>query len=96
MLDEQPEVAAALVRCFARALETVHREPDRVLPVVARLLGEDTETARATYELALPCFTADGRAEHAELQRWIDDLEAELPGDRHVDALELYDFSLLP
>ena len=95
MLDEQPEVVAALVRCFARALEAIHHEPDRVLPVAAQLLGEPGAVVRATYDLVLPCFTQDGRAPHDELQRWIDDLEEVLPEDGHVDARELYDFSLV-
>lgn len=96
MLDEQPEVAAALVRCSARALEVIRREPDRAAPIAAVLLGEDEATARRTLDLALPCFTADGRVDHGELQGWIDALEVELPGDAHVDARDLYDFSLVP
>lgn len=95
MLAEQPEAVAGVVRAFRRALDAIHAEPDRVVPVLADLLGEPEEVARATYDLVRPCFTRDGRVALDEAQTWIDALEAVLPGDARVAAADLYDFSLL-
>lgn len=96
VVEEQPGEIAAIVRSFRRALDLVHDEPDRVLPVLAELLGESEPAARAFYDLAHPCFTRDGRVPTDRLQEAVDRLLAVLPGDDHVEAAELYDFSLVP
>jgi ABC-type nitrate/sulfonate/bicarbonate transport system substrate-binding protein len=95
IVEEQPGEIAAIVRSFRRALDAIHDEPDRVMPVLADLLGEPEEVARATYEFALTCFTRDGRVPLARLQAAVDAVERVLPDDRHVDAGDLYDFSLV-
>lgn len=96
VVEKQPEEIAAVVRCFRRALDLVHDEPDRVLPVLAELLGEPEPAARAFYDLAYPCFTRDGRVAPDRLQEALDRLQAVLPGDGRVEVAELYDFSLVP
>ena len=96
MLDEQHELVDALVRSFARALATIRDEPERALPTAARLLDADEEATGDLLELVDHCWTEDGRADHAELQRWVDELEMVLPAAAHVDVRDLYDFSLLP
>ena len=86
---------AAVVRAFRRSLDAIHDEPDRVVPIVARLLDADETVARETLELVLPCFTRDGTAPHDRLQAALDALDDELPGDVQIDARELYELSLL-
>jgi len=94
VLEHDAAAIAAVARAFRRSLDAIHDEPDRVVPIVARLLDEDETVARATLDLATPCFTRDGTAPHDRLQAALDALDDELPGDVPVDARDLYDFSL--
>lgn len=95
VLCEQPEAIAGVVRSFRRALEDIHTRPDAVVPVIAEALQESEDIAAGTLELIRPCYTRDGRVPLDVLQAAIDRVgEAMGPGE-HVDATELYDFSLL-
>jgi ABC-type nitrate/sulfonate/bicarbonate transport system substrate-binding protein len=94
VLQDDGDAIAAVARAFRRSLDAIHEDLDRVVPIAGRLLDEDDVVARETLALALPCFTHDGTAPLDRLQAALDAVSAELPGDAHVDAADLYDFSL--
>jgi len=95
VLEEQPDLAAALVRAFARSLNAIHESADDAIAAIADVLDVSDERAAETYRLIRPCYTRDGRVPREVLQRAVDRLDAEGVPGRPIDVDELYDFSLV-
>lgn len=95
ILRDEPDVIAAVVRAFRRALETTHREPARAVEVIADLLRLPDDLAEETYRVFLPAYTEDGRVGHEIVDEALERVGAELRSGEPVRSADLYDFSLL-
>jgi NitT/TauT family transport system substrate-binding protein len=96
ILDRQPELVAALVRVFRRALDAIHGDPDAVVPIIGDVLREPEDVAAETYALVESTYTRDGRVSLEQAQANLDRVGAEVRFGSDVAAQDLYDFSLLP
>jgi NitT/TauT family transport system substrate-binding protein len=95
ILDEQPELVAALVRVFRRSLEAIHATPETVVPIVAETLRESDEVAEATYKAIRGTYTLDGRVDRETLVEALERVGREVPFGTDVNVDDLYDFSRL-
>jgi ABC-type nitrate/sulfonate/bicarbonate transport system substrate-binding protein len=95
ILKRQPEVMAALVGVFRRALTAIHGSPAEVVPIIADVLREPEDVAAETYDLIVGTYTRDGRVPEAQAQANLDCVGAEVRFGADVAASDLYDFSLL-
>ena len=95
IMQDEPELVAALVSVFQKSLTMIHRSPEQVVPIVADVLRESEEVAKETLELLRPCYTAGGSMPMDAAQAAIDVMGNELPSADRVEASDLYDFSLL-
>jgi ABC-type nitrate/sulfonate/bicarbonate transport system substrate-binding protein len=95
IVERQPELCEALVRCFRRALDVIHGQREEIVPILAHVLRESDEVADATYDRIVGCYTRDGRVELDALQQACDTVGTQVRFGDDVDAAERYDFRVL-
>ena len=87
-----PGLVEGLVNAYRRSLAVIHHSPAEIYPILADVMGVPDEVAEKTYELILPCYTADGYIDPETLQAGLNTLSAEQGTDAPINADDLYDF----
>ena len=90
--QEDPDLVEGLVNAYRRSLAVIHHSPAEIYPILADVMGVPDEVAEKTYELILPCYTADGYIDPETLQAGLNTLSAEQGTDAPINADDLYDF----
>lgn len=91
--SEDPELVEGLVNVYRQSLAVIHDSPDEIYSILEDVMNISHEDAEKTYELILPCYTADGYIEPEMLQAGLNSLSDEQGTDDLIDVGELYDFS---
>lgn len=95
IVERQPELVAALVSVFRRALTAIHESTDSVAPIVADVLREPLDVGAETLETIRDTYTRDGRVDLEQAQANIDRVGREVRFGSDFAARDLYDFSFL-
>jgi ABC-type nitrate/sulfonate/bicarbonate transport system substrate-binding protein len=95
MIIKDPELVRALVKVFQQSMTAIHTEPEKIIPVIAGLLGESREFAEKTYELVRGCFTRAGRASADAEHNAIEMVNRQLPPGQKLRVEDVYDHSFL-
>ena len=91
--SEDPELVEGLVNVYRQSLAVIHDSPNEIYSILEDVMNISHEDAEKTYELILPCYTADGYIEPEMLQAGLNSLSDEQGTDDLIDVGELYDFS---
>ena len=91
--SEDPELVEGLVDVYRQSLAVIHDSPDEIHSILEDVMNVSHEDAEKTYELILPCYTADGYIEPEMLQAGLNSLSDEQGTGDLIDVGELYDFS---
>ena len=94
ILSSQPDLVAGLVRVFLRSLALIHEAPDEIVPVIARVLRESHDVAAETYASIVDTYTRDGAVSMTMLDAALARVGREVVRGRHVEAADLYDFTI--
>lgn len=96
VLKRHPEIVERMVEALFEALATLHKNPEKVIPLVARFFTDSTGAAEKTLELLEKYFTKGGRAAPEATQFAIEMVNKQLPAEQQLRVADIYDESLLP
>ena len=95
MIAGDPELVSAMVKVFQQSMAAIHTETEKVIPVIAGLLGGSRDFAEQTGELVRECFTRGGRASAEAEQNAIEMINRQLPVGQMLRPEAVYDYSFL-
>ncbi len=94
--QEQPEAVRGMTGALHNGIVALHRSSEKIIPILAQLLGESPRIAEQTYSLVSNLFTKDGRASAEAAQNAVQLVNKQLPPERKLRGNDIYDDSFLP
>lgn len=94
--QQQPEAVRGMTGALYNGIVALHRSSEKIIPILAQLLGESPRIAEQTYSLVSSLFTKDGRASAEAAQNAVELVNKQLPPERKLRPNDIYDYSFLP
>lgn len=96
LLERDPDLVRRFLRATRQGLKAVRGEPARVVPVLARLLAEETPAAEQAYRRLRDLYTRSGRSTPEILENGVRLAASALDVAMPDDPGTVYDFSYQP
>jgi len=95
-LDSHSGLVRDMVAAFHQSILAIHQFPEKVIPIMAQVLGDSPKMAEQTYSLLHGYFTRNGRAAPEAERNALELANQQRPHEQKLRPDDIYDYSFLP